>query len=434
MSRSRFTLAVVATTLSVPAFAADLPSRKAAPVDYVRICKIGDKFAGFVIPGSDTCLAVGGRVRFDAFYNERFWASPTNRGFQQATQRFRARGYLTLDAQTPTEIGVVRTAIRMYIQQTTGGATASGTGADGAYLDYAFIQAAGFTAGRYFNSFYDFAYASGISQNSYIGGASNGRGSDTTNGAITPPAVAYTAKFGDFAATIALEDSYFRQSGVFLSPGAPTVTPAANGGTTVPDLVGRIEYGAGWGVVALTGAAHQIRPNASTPEVDSEYGYAGQLGVKVNLPFLAAGDNIVAQVAYSRGANAYTGTATNAEFSESVQAGSRRLNTADATVVGDSLKLTQVWQGYAGLQHFWTPTINSTLYGTYAQINQFGNTRDAGIATGALRVSWFPIKKTEVGIEAVYTTYTDTPAGFIRNSPNDNKSDWQGRIRFQRDF
>ena len=42
--------------------AADLPSKKAAPVDYVRVCTIGS-FTGFVIPGSDVCLKVGGFVR-----------------------------------------------------------------------------------------------------------------------------------------------------------------------------------------------------------------------------------------------------------------------------------------------------------------------------------------------------------------------------------
>jgi len=42
--------------------AADLPTRKAAPVDYVRICAVhGPGF--FYIPGSDTCIRIGGRAR-----------------------------------------------------------------------------------------------------------------------------------------------------------------------------------------------------------------------------------------------------------------------------------------------------------------------------------------------------------------------------------
>src|SRR5919202_2680306 len=48
----------------VGAQAADLPVKKAAPVEYVRICTAyGAGF--FYIPGTDTCLRVGGRARFE---------------------------------------------------------------------------------------------------------------------------------------------------------------------------------------------------------------------------------------------------------------------------------------------------------------------------------------------------------------------------------
>ena len=46
------------------AFATDLPSRKAAPVAYVKICDVyGRGF--YYIPGTNTCLRVGGRVRVE---------------------------------------------------------------------------------------------------------------------------------------------------------------------------------------------------------------------------------------------------------------------------------------------------------------------------------------------------------------------------------
>ncbi|MBX9740438.1 MAG: porin, partial [Beijerinckiaceae bacterium] len=42
--------------------AADLPSRKAAPASYVKVCDAyGAGF--FYIPGTDTCIKIGGRVR-----------------------------------------------------------------------------------------------------------------------------------------------------------------------------------------------------------------------------------------------------------------------------------------------------------------------------------------------------------------------------------
>src|SRR3954464_1296280 len=44
--------------------AADLPVKKTAPVEYVRVCTAyGAGF--FYIPGTDTCLRVGGRARFE---------------------------------------------------------------------------------------------------------------------------------------------------------------------------------------------------------------------------------------------------------------------------------------------------------------------------------------------------------------------------------
>ena len=41
--------------------AADLPTRKAAPVEYVRVCNVGG-ITGWTLPGSDTCLKVSGFV------------------------------------------------------------------------------------------------------------------------------------------------------------------------------------------------------------------------------------------------------------------------------------------------------------------------------------------------------------------------------------
>ena len=49
--------------------AADLPMRKAAPVDYVRVCTTYG--AGyFYIPGTDTCLRISGYVQADYLYLE----------------------------------------------------------------------------------------------------------------------------------------------------------------------------------------------------------------------------------------------------------------------------------------------------------------------------------------------------------------------------
>src|SRR6185437_1096350 len=41
--------------------AADLPTRKAAPVEYVRVCNVGG-ITGWTLPGSDTCMKVSGYI------------------------------------------------------------------------------------------------------------------------------------------------------------------------------------------------------------------------------------------------------------------------------------------------------------------------------------------------------------------------------------
>ena len=41
--------------------AADLPTKKAAPVEYVKICNVGG-IVGWTLPGSDTCVKFSGYI------------------------------------------------------------------------------------------------------------------------------------------------------------------------------------------------------------------------------------------------------------------------------------------------------------------------------------------------------------------------------------
>ena len=87
--------------------AADLPVLKAAPVEYVRVCSAyGVGF--FYIPGTDTCLRVSGRARFE--YNV-----ASARQFSQSPTGFRTQGRLNLDARTQTAYGTLRAFVRFEI-------------------------------------------------------------------------------------------------------------------------------------------------------------------------------------------------------------------------------------------------------------------------------------------------------------------------------
>src|SRR4030081_2781920 len=95
------------------AHAADLPV-KAKAVEYVRICSLyGAGF--FYIPGTDTCIKLGGYLRVDTTFNGGAHGAPAWNGDLGQQNRYRdsftsrSRLALSVDTRTATEYGVVRT-------------------------------------------------------------------------------------------------------------------------------------------------------------------------------------------------------------------------------------------------------------------------------------------------------------------------------------
>src|SRR6185295_13700538 len=93
--------------------AADLPV-KAKPIEYVKVCSLYG--AGFwYIPGTDTCMKIGGYLRVDTTFNGSIYDQPAWSGDLGQNNRFRdyfasrSRMALTVDTRTATEYGVVRT-------------------------------------------------------------------------------------------------------------------------------------------------------------------------------------------------------------------------------------------------------------------------------------------------------------------------------------
>ena len=140
----------VAFAASAGAQAADLPV-KAKAAGYVKICpQYGPGF--YYIPGTDICLKVGGLVFAEAGYyvsgaitNLSYGAN----GWDHTDNAlaWRTRGYISMDARTATPYGVLRSFILGGLQQVSG-TTASVAGVtNSGFLQYAFIQFAGFTAG-----------------------------------------------------------------------------------------------------------------------------------------------------------------------------------------------------------------------------------------------------------------------------------------------
>src|SRR5882724_3023709 len=112
--------------------AADLPV-KAKAVEYVRICSLyGAGF--FYIPGTDTCIKLGGYLRVDTTFNGGAHGAPAWSGDLGQQNRFydyfssRSRLAFNVDTRTATEYGVVRTFAQADFQFTTlGGSTTNPT-------------------------------------------------------------------------------------------------------------------------------------------------------------------------------------------------------------------------------------------------------------------------------------------------------------------
>ncbi len=334
------------------ASAADLPSRKSEPASYVKICDAyGEGF--FFIPGTDTCLHIGGLARAEYGYG-----SPSNiytlasysatGGTNAATQLlggvasgknisfipsnvldvsgFQGRGLISADARTATGYGVARTYVSIRALNGTGiytgadnYATGSFTGQAGGValtLEQAIVQFAGFTFGRTTRDVFSFMPGvplGSFSQSSYAG---------ATN------VLAYQTTFGGgFSGSIALEDRSGQSSStapgyIDFGPGgavapAGSFTGAAstvggavtNGPLTYPALAANLRVEQSWGAAQVMALTQQNSAStayatgaAGSPNVTlTKQGYAVGAGLKINLPMIAPGDVIHATAAYADG-------------------------------------------------------------------------------------------------------------------------------------
>src|ERR1051325_7525554 len=186
--------------------AADLPV-KAKPVEYVKICSLyGEGF--FYIPGTDTCLKIGGWGRGDQYFgNTGGRGSPfipggagRNDSFDSNDYGTRARTVVSFDVRTQTEYGVLRSYARFGVDLTTNQQNAGGL-----RTERAFVQFAGFTFGKTQSYFDIWAHAWSYGAFAIAGGA------DTS--AEARNLVAYTATLGNgFSWTIAAEETTQRSS------------------------------------------------------------------------------------------------------------------------------------------------------------------------------------------------------------------------------
>jgi hypothetical protein len=392
----------------------------------VKICSLYG--AGFYyMPGTDTCIKIGGFLRAEMNFNANGSFNPfkvadlDSRGLNFETTR--ARGVATFDVRSQTEYGTLRSYMAIGEQVTN---SDGGSGVD-TYSHRIFIQWAGFTAGLAV-SFFDF-YSTPKYSNT-----TNVLGSDTGGSGI--PVFAYTAQLGGgFSATISAEDTSVRRTNIFGG--------GNYAGRQWPDIVANLRIDQAWGSAQIMGAAHQVRTLGVVAAPDEEFddvGYAVGAGVKLNLPW-GKGDSVAAQVGYAKGALKYVGGGLG---SFRISHGTADVGVGDAfdavvTNGGTDLDLTEGWSVVAGADHHWNSQWKTSLYGTYGQImfSDAASTALRGAADGdwkfwqvGSRTVWSPVRNLDLSVDVMYNHLN---TGFESLGFQD-EGWWQGMFRVQRNF
>ena len=381
--------------------AADLPMTKAEAVEYVKVCtEFGAGF--FYIPGSDTCLKIGGDVR--ANYHSGYSTTANNTRAADALV-FDGRGQIAFDARTATEYGTLRSFFA--INGNFGNGAASSFAVDKAY-----IQLGGLTAGfaHSFFGFYDNDFGNDIFQPYYAFGQ-------------TRALLAYTAAFGGgFTATLSAEDGKSDRNGIWNDNAVVLPAVKANttyGGLTAPDGVARLRLDQSWGQAAISGAVHQVRlPGLGVSQFDTKYGFAVAGSLGINLP-IAAGGHFAVEATYAKGASAYLGVASD-----------------DAAVTTTANKLNSGWAVTGEFGVNITPALTANLLAGYVSFK--GTDPNADGFTGTVDDSytrytvggnvWYVLTKGfKVGAEVYYdnTNYKHVAA---------DADGWGGGVSIRREF
>src|SRR3954466_4396411 len=407
--------------------AADLPV-KAKAVEYVRICSLyGAGF--FYIPGTDTCIKLGGYVRIDTTFNGNIYGGPYWSGDQGQSNRYRdyfpsrSRIALTIDTRTATEYGVVRPFGQGDFQFNNFGGgtnnpavlTAAGVNANllstagGGYVavEYLFIQFAGFTFGKS-SSAYSTPWNGfpGNINSSLLGGNNTDTGVNN---------IQYTAQFGNgVSASIGLDDpTVWNRTAVYnLSiPGAIGANGTGSNsyaGMHAPDVVANIRVDQAWGLFQLSAAAHEVSGSynilgaGGVPTALSEISghpetkWGGSVMAALNIKNIptGAGDDIKFDVSYAKGTTknviATSGGSPNfAMFGDSgfgYQSVGFGATTDGVYMPGAAgtggIVLTTAWGLRGAFNHNWNPNWSSSLFGSYSAVRYDGGANDNLLGAG----------------------------------------------------
>jgi hypothetical protein len=403
---------------------------KAPAVQYVKVCSLYG--AGFYyIPGTDTCLKIGGHLRVDAewgptaaaFESVNFntdWEAPGAIYFNTKT-----RAYATFDARAQTAYGTLRSYFVSGINIDNHGGTA-------AYTFRAFIQLAGFTWGLS-DSIFD-AYSTTPFHLNIV---------SATNGSIGATGVwqwRYTAQLGGgLSVSIAAEDPRRRDGVVAGAVGG------AHSGDEWPDLLGAIDITGQWGRAQAAVMVRDASAVSGATTTINKTGWAAMVGGFFRVPGMP-GDTFGIQAAYAEGAVRYLTGNVNVAAATGVFNLGKDNNTAsgliaDGTIAGGVYTLSTGWSIEAGYEHAWSKTLKTSLAGGIVDVDYGGAACPGGICDTRVwnigsRTQWSPVPNFSLAVDVLYTNVDDAPgvgAAYVGQVKGDVDV-WTAMVRVRRDF
>jgi hypothetical protein len=368
------------------------------PVDYVRVCDAyGAGF--FYIPGTETCLSINGYVWFQVGATSQKDADDTP-GYYGSKGAWSNDGWNTgsrvrinFDARSETEWGTLRGWMRL--QASWENQSAAGDGPVG--IDQAFIQLGGFVAGYGESAwFYQF-----------------------NNGALNYGSFSWGGLYYGYQERAQIRYEFGGKHGLY---GVISLEDPGDEYSYMPDVVGRIGYGAAWGAIDLVAAYDHdrngsgITPAKSVLNPDGTItttpamafgtdgsAFAGSLGLLLNVPSMPG--SALKIVGYYNSADSSYGP------------GSPLSGVSGGGVTGGQPEFSVL----ASFLYQATPNLGLIVSGQYFSDVYNKGTKDKidDSASWAAEVSavWTPVKNFEVRPEIVYTKadhFDGTVSGYLR--------------------
>jgi hypothetical protein len=338
-------------TVGGAAQAADLSV--AEPVEYVRVC---DGFgAGYwVIPGTDTCLKIGGYVQVDTTFHDSasVWGGS---GTHSAAWEMVTEASAQFSAKSMTEYGELAAYAEFRAQSNNSHDYENYTGKHLAYLDSAYLKLGALLAGSTASA-YDY------------GGGFTIDGSDLDSD-VTTDQIRLSWAAGGFGLALGIEDPRDRF-------GSDLDTEYS-----MPNIVGALTVSqANWDGQLSAGYAETV--------------YGGGFGIQAAATFkldsIAPGDQLRLKAAWAQSevaSFAASSTVWGGGYSGAYSGGS-------------------VWSALASFQHFWTPQLSSAVTFDYADADGFSAYQIYG------NLVWAPVAGFMAGAEVGYNKSDSTDGAF----------------------